>query len=59
MQSEGTWYFSSESDPRWSASGRGPVGDFTFSTEAEAELEKLKLRLGDPPADLLWGYMKD
>lgn len=59
MQSEGTWYFSSKSDPRWSASGRGLVGGFSFSPEAEARLEELQAQLGDPPTDLVWGYMKD
>jgi hypothetical protein len=59
MLREGTWYFSSTSDPRWSASGRGLVGAFSLSPEAEARLEELKAQLGDPPADLTWGYMKD
>lgn len=59
MLSDGTWYFSSKSDPRWSASGRGAVGGFVMSPEAEARLAELKSRLGDPPPDLTWGYMKD
>ena len=74
MLAEGTWYLSSKSDPRWSTSGRGTVGGsdprwstsgrgtvggFVMSPEAEARLAELKSQLGDPPADLTWGYMKD
>jgi len=56
----GTWWLRCVSDPRWDCSGDSEfVGGFTKPEECEAKLKKLKEKLGDPPEDLEWGYMKD
>jgi hypothetical protein len=58
----GTWYFHSESDPRWRASGRAKVGGAAFGLmpeEAKQEIERLKKLYGEPPTDLTYGYYKD
>lgn len=57
--SEGTWWLTSKADPRWNVSGRCGVGGFTMPREARNKLDELKSTLGEPPADLEWGYMKD
>lgn len=57
---EGSWQIWSESDPRWNRSGRSDgVGLFTMPLEAKDAIEKLKAKLGEPPEDLNWSYMKD
>jgi hypothetical protein len=57
---EGSWYFHSDTDPRWNCSGRGYL---LFSAglpdEAKTKLEELKKLYGEPPEDLEWGGMKD
>jgi hypothetical protein len=59
MLAEGTWWITSKSDSRWKASGRTEVGMFAKPQEAKNAVEDLKAKLGDPPSDLEWGYMKD
>ncbi len=60
MLKPGTWYLESKLDPRWNCRGRAElVGMFTCPPEAEEKIEELKKTLGDPPADLRWGYWKD
>jgi len=59
MIREGTWWLNSKKDPRWNASGRSHVGGFCMSVDCEKKLEELKKKLGDPPDDLEFGYMKD
>ena len=60
---EGSWWFRSDSDPRWNMAGRGIVGmycGFEDVPEAVDAMERKKRELGeDPPSDLGWGYMKD
>lgn len=55
----GTWHFHSDTDSRWNCSGRSYVGGFVMPSECKDKLEVLKVKLGDPPEDLTWGYMKD
>jgi len=56
---EGGWWLRSISDPRWNCNGRSIVGGLTMPAECERRIKKLKLKFGDPPDDLEWGYMKD
>jgi hypothetical protein len=55
----GSWWVVSKLDPRWNGSGQARVGGFAMCAEAKAHVEAKKLELGDPPADLEHGYMKD
>ena len=59
LTSSGTWWLNSKSDPRWNTSGETDVGGFVMPSECKEKLEELKKKLGDPPEDLEWGYMKD
>ncbi len=57
---KGTWWISSESDPRWNDEGRAKglvcAGGPSEITEA---FERKKKKLGKPPKDLKQGFMKD
>lgn len=57
----GSWYLSSKTDERWNHSGRTTVLLFSGGPpeEVKSKIEELKNKLGDPPADLEWGGMKD
>jgi len=57
----GYWYLSSKTDPRWNCSGTASSLCFSagMPPEAQKALEEKKKELGDPPADLEWGGMKD
>jgi len=56
----GSWWLESKSDPRWNCHGRSDgVGGFVIPEECQRKIEKLKLKYGEPPSDLKWGYMKD
>lgn len=56
----GTWWLSSEEDPRWNATGHVDVlSVLVMPEEAEQALAKLKKEFGTPPADLEYGCMKD
>ena len=58
--SSGSWWLSSVSDPEWDCSGETKFcGGFTMSEECIAKIKKLSEKLGEPPEDLEWGYMKD
>lgn len=61
MPRDGTWYISSESDPRWNNSGRDFWDCFSgLCPEAERWIEKTKELIGeDPPGDLMYGFYKD
>jgi hypothetical protein len=56
---QGTWWLISKQDPRWNVQGKGMVGGFVRPKEASDKLEELTQKLGPPPEDLEWGYMKD
>jgi hypothetical protein len=57
---EGSWWISSQSDPRWNDNGRAMVGMFERPPEVDTAIEAKKAELGEePPEDLEWGYMKD
>lgn len=56
---KGDWWLRSKSDPRWNSDGRTLVGGFVMPDECKQKLEELKGKLGEPPKDLEWGYMKD
>ena len=56
---EGTWWLRSKQDPRWNCNGRTDVGSFVMPQDCKNKLEELKTKLGEPPGDLEWGYMKD
>ncbi len=56
----GSWWLRSKTDPRWDSDGTSPlVGGFVMPSELRAELDRKKLELGEQPADLEFGYMKD
>lgn len=59
MPKEGTWGFSSKSDPRWDCSGRAFWDTMSMAPEATTKLNSLKLILGEPPADLYYSFWKD
>jgi len=60
MLRQGSWWLNSKSCPKWNASGEAIlVGGFRMPPECEAKLEELKKKLGEPPDDLTYGYMKD
>ena len=54
---EGSWWVTSESDPRWDGSGSSSIDGFTYPPE---HIEEKKKELEeDPPDDLEYGYMKN
>ena len=56
----GSWWLNSKTDPRWNYNGRADcVGGFMMPDECQNKLKELKQKLGKPPKDLEWGYMKD
>lgn len=55
----GSWWLYSKTDPKWNYDGRCCVGGFMMPDECKEKLEELKKKLGKPPKDLEWGYMKD
>jgi hypothetical protein len=60
MLKTGSWWLSSKTDKRWNVFGNSPyVGGFEMCEEAKAALDQKKKELGEPPADLEHGYMKD
>lgn len=57
---DGSWWVTSETDPRWNCSGRGFVGGLMCPGNAKDEIDRIKEELGEePPEDLSFGYMKD
>ena len=51
---------SSKTDPKWNASGHSDyVGGFDIPIDCKNKIEFLKKSMGEPPEDLIWGYMKD
>ena len=56
---KGSWWVHCKSDPRWNGSGSSRVGGFTIPSDAAAHIARKKKELGEPPADVEWGYMKD
>mgnify|MGYP001595559744 CR=1 FL=1 len=59
MEAQGTWYLHSESDPRWNAGGTSNVGGFVIPESCRQKLEEFTQKMGEPPEDLTWGYMKE
>jgi len=60
MMREGSWWLRSPSDERWNRNGKTrSCGGFSMPQECKEKLEELKEELGEPPADLEYGYMKD
>ena len=57
--SDGSWWLSSKTDPRWNCNGRCECGAFVIPNECKSALEKLKEKFGEQPSDLEYGYMKD
>jgi len=57
--SEGSWWLRSKEDPRWNYEGSGTVGGLIIPSECKDKIKELKKRLGTPPDDLEFGYMKD
>ena len=56
----GSWSLYSKTDTRWNSSGSAEYcGGFTMPAECKVELERLKKKLGTPPDDLEYSYMKD
>ena len=56
----GSWWLRSKTDPRWNCNGEaGDVNGFSMSSAATKKIEELKKTLGEPPADLEYGCMKD
>lgn len=56
---DGSWWVRSVQDPRWNGNGSGQVGAYTVPSEAQTHIDRCKETLGEPPADLEIGYMKD
>lgn len=60
MTRSGTWWLESVSDSRWNFSQHGDcVGGFVMPNECLQKIEEFKLKFGELPKDLEWGYMKD
>lgn len=56
----GTWWLSSESDPRWNCSGEAHVVALGyFPREAQEKLDQLEATLGSRPEDLVLDWWKD
>jgi hypothetical protein len=56
----GSWWVSSEKDPRWNKNGRGKGLVCTGGPpEAHKWIEKCRKTLGEQPDDLEYGFMKD
>jgi hypothetical protein len=56
----GDWWIESKIDPRWNCSGRSNYcGGFAMPPECQEMIETIKTKLGEPPADLSYEYMKD
>lgn len=57
--SEGCAYLKSKSNPQWNLSlDLDCVGGLVMPKELEEKLAELKVKLGEPPEDLIWGYCK-
>jgi hypothetical protein len=54
----GSCWLRSKEDPRWNFETRAYVGGFEMPKECKDKIEELKKKLGKPPRDLEWGYMK-
>lgn len=60
LTSRGWWSVTSKKDPRWDRHGyTDACGGFSCPPEAKSHIDQLKKKLGDPPEDLEWGYMKE
>jgi hypothetical protein len=59
LLTSGSWWLTSKLDPRWNTGGSCDCGGFVQPQEAKDAIERLTNKLGDPPKDLEWGYMKD
>ena len=55
---EGSWWLTSEKDPRWKVSGTGDIG-FGSCPQLEEAIARLTKEFGEPPDDLRMGWMKD
>lgn len=56
----GSWWLSSDSDPRWNASGRSQAITVGITPrEAEAKKAELIELYGEPPNDLMISMWKD
>lgn len=57
---DGSWWVSSESDPRWNGGGHSSdVGMFQAGGDSTSWIAKCEGLYGDRPDDLVVGYMKD
>lgn len=58
--SSGGWWYSSLIDPRWNKSGHVEfLSALVKPREAEEWLQSMIEEHGEPPADLVYGQMKD
>lgn len=55
---DGEAWLESETDNRWNTRVDCLCGGFVMPSEVKKEIELLKSKYGEPPADLKWGYMK-
>jgi hypothetical protein len=56
----GTWYVSSQSDPRWNNSGRASGLVTEDGPQAMKDwIEQCRRNFGEPPEDAVKGFMKD
>lgn len=58
---KGTWWYHSDSDPRWNLSGTADFFSvFVVPAEAKAALDEKQKELNEiPPIDLIYNCMKD
>jgi|WetSurSiteA1Bulk_404760.scaffolds.fasta_scaffold274599_1 hypothetical protein len=52
-----SWWIRSNEDPRWNYEGFSPAA-LNAVRDVAVALESMKKDMGDPPADLDWGYVK-
>ncbi|MEK7072695.1 MAG: hypothetical protein AAB969_03940 [Patescibacteria group bacterium] len=57
MGGQGIWYLTSKKDPRWNTEGSGFVSIYG-SEDRDRNIEIFKKLYGDPPDDLVWGFVK-
>ena len=53
-----SWWCSSKSDPRWNGNG-ATTSLFSVDDEVTKHVDRLRPTLGEPPADLECGGVKD
>lgn len=59
MDKMGTWWLSSEKDPRWNFEKREVINAPTNGDPVLDKILELRRTLGNPPEDLKWGFKED